>query len=187
MLNGLSHPLLTKMLEKRGLLNEQAQDFLSPDYDKHTHDPYLLKDMAKAVERVIRAIKNNEKIEIYSDYDADGIPGAVVLHDFFKKVGFENSVTKEGEKKISTHAHLLVEKTKTLPIKKMTTGLRPKSPDELPILGPLPSQKNLFVAAGHYRNGILLAPITAKVVTDFVNNHPFSISIDSFIPQHNSK
>ncbi len=90
MLNGLSHPLLTKMLEKRGLLNEQAQDFLSPDYDKHTHDPYLLKDMAKAVERVIRAIKNNEKIEIYSDYDADGIPGAVVLHDFFKKVGFEN-------------------------------------------------------------------------------------------------
>lgn len=90
MLNSPSHPLLVKMLERRGLLNEQAQDFLSPDYDKHTHDPYLLKDMAKAVERVIRAIKNNEKIEIYSDYDADGIPGAVVLYDFFKKVGFEN-------------------------------------------------------------------------------------------------
>lgn len=90
MLNGLSHPLLVKMLEKRGLFNEEAQNFLTPDYDKHTHDPYLLKDMAKAVERVIRAIKDSEKIEIYSDYDADGIPGGVVLHDFFKKIGYKN-------------------------------------------------------------------------------------------------
>lgn len=90
MLPGLSHPLLNKLLEKRGLFENDALDFLSPDYEKHTHDPFLLKDMQKAVDRVIRAIKNNEKIEIYSDYDADGIPGAVVLHDFFKKVGFNN-------------------------------------------------------------------------------------------------
>ncbi len=84
-------PLLQKLLDKRGLSNtEDAEKFLSPHYDRDTHDPFLFKDMEKAVERVLLAVKNGEKIVIYSDYDADGIPGAVVLHDFFRKIGFEN-------------------------------------------------------------------------------------------------
>src|SRR3990167_8492496 len=49
-----------------------------------------MKDMEKAVERIVRAMQNNERIAIFSDYDADGIPGAVVLHDFFKKIGYAN-------------------------------------------------------------------------------------------------
>lgn len=87
-----SYPsLLKKLLEKRGFSDmKTAQIFLNPDYVRDTHDPYLLKDMAKAVERIATALNNNEKIAIYSDYDADGIPGAVVLHDFFKKIGFNN-------------------------------------------------------------------------------------------------
>ena len=58
---------------------------LEVDYEKGIHDPFLMKDMDKAVERILRAIETGEKIVIFSDYDADGIPGAVVLHDFFKK------------------------------------------------------------------------------------------------------
>lgn len=84
-------PLLQELLIARGITTkEAAQKFLNPDYVRDTHDPFLLKDMDKAVDRIIKAINNNEKIIIYSDYDADGIPGAVVLHDFFKKIGHEN-------------------------------------------------------------------------------------------------
>jgi single-stranded-DNA-specific exonuclease len=84
-------PFLQKLLNKRGLSDSDAAHlFLNPDYERDTHDPFLLKDMDRAVERVTRAIETGERIAIYSDYDADGIPGAVILHDFFKKIGFEN-------------------------------------------------------------------------------------------------
>ncbi|KKR45199.1 MAG: Single-stranded-DNA-specific exonuclease RecJ [Parcubacteria group bacterium GW2011_GWC1_40_13] len=87
-----SYPeILRRLLFYRGIENnDDAEKFLNPDYDSGTHDPFLMKDMDKAVERILKAIEQNEKIIIYSDYDADGIPGAVVLHDFFKKIGFNN-------------------------------------------------------------------------------------------------
>ena len=57
------HPLVRALLYARGISDvEASQQFLSPDYDKHVHDPYLLKDMKKVVERILKAIKNNEKI-----------------------------------------------------------------------------------------------------------------------------
>lgn len=79
------------LLYHRGIRTpEEKQKFLNPSYDDHIHDPFLLKDAKKAAERIIKAIEGNEKIVIYSDYDADGIPAGVVFHDFFKKIGFKN-------------------------------------------------------------------------------------------------
>src|SRR5688572_28468305 len=69
---------------------EEADRLLNPVYERDIHDAFKLKDMSQAVERILKAIRDNEKIMIYSDYDADGIPGGVVLHDFFKKTGFTN-------------------------------------------------------------------------------------------------
>ncbi len=84
-------PLVRSLLYARGIIDiETANAFLNPDYEKHLHDPFLLKDMDKAVDRILKAIKNGERIGVYSDYDADGIPGGVALHDFFKKIGFNN-------------------------------------------------------------------------------------------------
>ncbi len=81
------------LLFVRGIeTEEEAERFLSPNYDIHLHDPYLLKDMGKAVKRILKAIEKKEKVAIFSDYDADGIPGAVVLHDFFQKIGFTNFI-----------------------------------------------------------------------------------------------
>ena len=87
-----SYPeILRHLLFYRGIENgDDAEKFLNLDYVRGTHDPFLMKDMYKAVERILKAIEGSEKIIIYSDYDADGIPGAVVLHDFFKKIGFNN-------------------------------------------------------------------------------------------------
>ncbi|MES2223379.1 MAG: single-stranded-DNA-specific exonuclease RecJ [Patescibacteria group bacterium] len=85
--------ILSHLLFHRGIkTKDEAGVFLSPSYDAGVYDPYLLHDMEKAVTRILGAIENKEKICIYSDYDADGIPGAVVLHDLFKKIGYSNFI-----------------------------------------------------------------------------------------------
>lgn len=83
--------LTSQLLHNRGLTDEaEVENFLNPDYETGRHDPMLMPNMAAAVSRILKAVELSEKIAIYSDYDCDGIPGAVVLHDFFKAVGFEN-------------------------------------------------------------------------------------------------
>jgi single-stranded-DNA-specific exonuclease len=81
------------LLWNRGIKTvEEAEAFLNPDYEKDIHDPFLLPDIEKAVKRILEAVEKKEKIVIYSDYDADGIPGGVILHDFFEKIKHENFV-----------------------------------------------------------------------------------------------
>lgn len=87
--------LTAALLARRGVVTEEdAERFLKPSYDLHLHDPLLMTDMPRAAERLITAITNGEKIVVWSDYDCDGIPGAVLFHDFLKKVGahFENYI-----------------------------------------------------------------------------------------------
>ncbi len=80
--------LTAALLARRGVRSAaEAEAFLNPSYEEHTHDPVLMRDMPKAAERLAAAIDAGEYIAVWSDYDADGIPGAVVLHDFLKKVG----------------------------------------------------------------------------------------------------
>jgi len=83
------YPTLTrKLLFHRNIDNvEEAERFFNPDYNLDLHDPFLLYEMDKAVERLLKAIEKKEKIVIYSDYDADGIPGAVILREFIEALG----------------------------------------------------------------------------------------------------
>ncbi|MFM2381802.1 MAG: single-stranded-DNA-specific exonuclease, single-stranded-DNA-specific exonuclease [Candidatus Parcubacteria bacterium] len=82
-------PLLQQLFVRRGITSkEEAHQFLNPSYEDHLHDPFLLHDMERSVERILSAMKNGEQIAVYSDYDCDGIPGAVVLHDFFNAIGY---------------------------------------------------------------------------------------------------
>lgn len=87
-----SYPELTKtLLENRGIkTREEAEKFLNPDYESGIYNPFLIMNMERAVERILRAVIGNEKIVIYGDYDCDGIPGSVILHDFFKKIKYKN-------------------------------------------------------------------------------------------------
>lgn len=84
-------PLTTRLLVNRGITTEeQALKFLKPNYDTDMNDPFLMHDMERAVVRIFEAIQAKQKIVVYADYDCDGIPGAVIMNDFFKKIGYEN-------------------------------------------------------------------------------------------------
>jgi single-stranded-DNA-specific exonuclease len=84
-------PLIATILVNRGINNvEDAKQLLEPSYNDNSHDPFLLKDMEKVSERIIQAIQNKERIGVFTDYDADGIPGGVIMHDFLTKIGHEN-------------------------------------------------------------------------------------------------
>ena len=82
--------ILERLLLYRGIGEKEKTAFLQPSYDDHCHDPFLLKNMKKAAERLIQAIRAQEKIIIYTDYDHDGIPAAVIFYDFFKKIEYTN-------------------------------------------------------------------------------------------------
>ncbi|MDP1689988.1 MAG: single-stranded-DNA-specific exonuclease RecJ [bacterium] len=87
--------LTAALLARRGITTkEEAEKFLNPSYDLHLHNPFLMTDMQKAAERFAHAIVRGERIAVWSDYDCDGIPGGVLMHDFLKKAGanFENYI-----------------------------------------------------------------------------------------------
>ena len=76
---------VANMLAQRQISTfEEAKLFFRPDYDQ-LHDPYLMKDMDKAVERVLQAIDQNEKILIYGDYDVDGTTSVALVYSYLKK------------------------------------------------------------------------------------------------------
>jgi single-stranded-DNA-specific exonuclease len=84
-------PLTRKLLESRGITTPlEAEKFLHPDWQRDSYDPFLILNMEKAVARILLAIQNGEKIIVYTDYDCDGIPAGVILHDFFKKIEYAN-------------------------------------------------------------------------------------------------
>ena len=85
---GLNKLLATILVNRNITTEEQIKLFLEPS--RHDfYDPFLIKDMEKAVERIIKAIKNQEKVTIYGDYDVDGITSITVLKSFLKDRGLE--------------------------------------------------------------------------------------------------
>jgi single-stranded-DNA-specific exonuclease len=90
---GLGVPnLFARILVSRGITGvDEAEAFLRPRLDDLS-DPFLLPDMDKGVDRVIRAITSNEKIALYGDYDADGITSTAIMVNFFKHIGHKPEV-----------------------------------------------------------------------------------------------
>ena len=81
--------LLTKILVNRGITDDKEIDtFLNPTRNDF-YDPYLMPDMEKAVERIIKAINNQDKVMIYGDYDVDGITSITVLKKFLEERGLK--------------------------------------------------------------------------------------------------
>lgn len=80
------HPVICRLLVQRGITTfEEARDFFRPSL-QHLHDPFLMKGMEKAVERIGRAVTEGEKVLIYGDYDVDGTTAVATVYSFFKDI-----------------------------------------------------------------------------------------------------
>src|SRR6266478_1784937 len=127
---------------------------------------------AAKIERVLWS----ERIYVVPRNDGRILCGATVEH-----VGFDKTVTASG-----VHANLggaieLAPVLASARIQETWAGLRPDTPDHLPILGPT-ELKGLLIATGHFRSGVLLTPITAKVMAEFVAEKTPSVDWEKFSP-----
>jgi glycine oxidase len=107
--------------------------------------------------------------------------GRIVAGSTLEEAGFDKSVTAAGVKQIMESAVELCPDLAEAEVLETWAGLRPGTPDDLPILG-LTETGGLILATGHYRNGILLAPVTAKLVRDWVLQGRTSFDTEAFSP-----
>ncbi|HEX4642857.1 MAG TPA: glycine oxidase ThiO, partial [Candidatus Acidoferrales bacterium] len=108
-------------------------------------------------------------------------PQTVVAGSTIENAGYEKRTTSGGLEKILTAANELVPELAQAEIIETWCGLRPGTPDQLPILGPAEID-GLVYATGHYRNGILLAPVTAKLIGEWVADRRTSMDWEAFSP-----
>jgi glycine oxidase len=104
--------------------------------------------------RVVRSLKG---------YLVPRRDGRIIVGSTLEEAGFDNHVTPSGMRKILDAALELVPGLASAEVIETWAGLRPGTPDNLPILGPT-DVEGLLIATGHYRNGILLTPVTAKLL-----------------------
>lgn len=84
-------PIITRLLWNRNLQDQkQIDEFLNPDYLQDIFDPFLFKDMNKAVEIIFTALKENKKIVVHGDYDMDGVSAATILVKTLTKLGAQD-------------------------------------------------------------------------------------------------
>ena len=87
------HPLVVKLLFSKGLKTEdEIEQFIAPDYQTDSPDPFAFDDMQKVVERIGRARDNKEQVVIFGDYDADGITSSAILKEAFDLLGINSFV-----------------------------------------------------------------------------------------------
>lgn len=85
--------IVATLLFNRGLKTQAEIDqFLSPDYSQDIHDPYLFKDMEQATKVIYQAIAKQDLITVFGDYDADGVPAAVILTTVLERMGAKAEV-----------------------------------------------------------------------------------------------
>ncbi|MDD5039732.1 MAG: single-stranded-DNA-specific exonuclease RecJ [Patescibacteria group bacterium] len=86
-------PIIVQLLHNRGFTTQTAIDeFLNPDYGQDLHDPFVFKDMARAVSRIFAAIEKREVITVYGDYDADGVSASIIMVSTLRKLGADVNI-----------------------------------------------------------------------------------------------
>ncbi|HMH79548.1 MAG TPA: glycine oxidase ThiO [Candidatus Acidoferrum sp.] len=127
---------------------------------------------AAKIERVLWS----EQIYVVPRNDGRILCGATVEH-----VGFDRTVTAGGMHANLDAAIALVPVLATAQVEESWAGLRPDTPDHLPIIGPT-EMEGLLIATGHFRSGVLLTPITAKLIGEFIAGKTPSVDCERFSP-----
>jgi glycine oxidase len=130
----------------------------------------------RADELKIERVLWSEKIYLVPRNDGRILAGATVEYK-----GFDKALTAGGIEKIFSAAIELAPGLAAARIEETWAGLRPDSPDHLPILGPT-DLDGLLIATGHFRSGILLTPVTARLICDWVTKQSVSVDWERFSP-----
>ncbi len=132
--------------------------------------------------RVRDPIKNLPLKQVLFGSDIYIVPrrdGLIVIGATSEQVGFTSGLTPNGIENLLSGAIRLYPILKEFEIEEFWWGFRPETPDLFPILGPSCWQ-NLTLATGHYRNGILLAPVTAQLISDWVLDQQYDPLLNHF-------
>jgi glycine oxidase len=105
--------------------------------------------------------------------------GKVLVGATVEDVGFDTTVEPRTIQKLLAAACKYLPELRSAPVVESWAGLRPGTPDDLPILG-RGSTKRLFMATGHFRNGILLAPVTATIMAELITESAPSLDLSAF-------
>ena len=130
----------------------------------------------RADELKIERVLWSERIYLVPRNDGRILAGATIEY-----VGFDKETTAGSIEKILSAAIELAPGLAGARIEEMWAGLRPDSPDHLPILGPT-DLEGLLIATGHFRSGILLAPVTAKLIREWISEERVSVQWERFSP-----
>ena len=108
--------------------------------------------------------------------------GRVLAGTTTEQAGFDKEVTASGVHSILSNALEISPRISDLPLVGVWSGLRPRAQDSLPVLGPGAEVRGLVFATGHYRNGILLAPITGELIAGAIVDNVVSTELNAFGP-----
>jgi hydrogen cyanide synthase HcnC len=114
-------------------------------------------------------------------YIAQKKHGEIIIGSTTENVGFDVRTTAEAATNLSRGAVRAVPQLAQVTVKRVWAGLRPGSPDELPILGPVEGRTGYLNACGHFRTGILNAPLTGLILADLAAGKQPSYPIEPFL------
>ena len=142
----------------------------------------------KPIRGQMLAFNDNRKLFRHVIYSRHGyaVPRKdcrILIGATVEDVGFDSRTTAANTALLLKAAFEISPELEKISLKKQWTGLRPFCADGLPVLGAFPEIENLYIATAHYRNGILLAPLTAKILADKITENSESKYLEIFSPR----
>jgi glycine oxidase len=115
-------------------------------------------------------------------YIAPKSDGEVIVGATEERAGYDTRPTLSGLAQLATEATTVMPALGRLPVLRQWAGLRPATADRLPVIGAVPGWSGLFVATAHFRNGVLLGPLTGKVIAAAIQGKPAPFDVTPYSP-----